>query len=107
MSIGYELQRVGEEERAKVVLSEALVQADAAIFQGCTLPLVFHVRCAVGHDLEIDTDESLQYCSKAIEQNQLRIDQGVENEQIKAENTYNAAALILNKMDRKDEAIQM
>jgi len=68
---------------------------------------VFHVRCAIGHDVGVEGEESLKYCEKAIDLNDERVAKGQTNEQIKAENTYNAAALILNKMDRKEDAIGM
>jgi len=61
LTVAFELQKEGRWEEAKVMLGEALIQSDNAIAQGCTLPLAFHVRCQVGHELELG-EESLWYC---------------------------------------------
>ena len=106
LTIAFDLQKEGRWEDAKVRLGEVLIQADAALQLGCTLPLAFHVRCQVGHELEMG-EESLWYCDKAIEINTEKEARGDDpNELIVVENSHNAAALIYRALGEHRAAVR-
>ncbi|GMH88991.1 hypothetical protein TL16_g11323 [Triparma laevis f. inornata] len=106
LTIAYKLQKNNQWDLAQEYLGKVLYQSDASIKQGCDLPLVFHVRCAVGHELKLGA-ESLDYCDMAIHLNeQNKANGGDPNERILIENTHNAAALVLRALSRFDEAAE-
>jgi tetratricopeptide (TPR) repeat protein len=105
LTIAFEMQKEGRWEAAKTTLTQALTSSDVAIQQGCTLPLAYHVRCQVGHELGLG-EESLWFCQRAIEINQEKIRKGdPENELIMEENTHNAQALIYRAANKMQEAV--
>lgn len=107
LNVAFDKQKRGEWDKAKLLLRESLQQADAAIEQGCHLPMVFQVRCSVGHELKLSGEESLSYCDTAIQLNEAKESRGDDpNELIKVENSHNAAALILRSLGRFDEAAE-
>ena len=100
------MQKRGKWDQAAELIQESRQQADAAIKMGCMLPMVFQVRCSAGHELKLG-EESLWYCDMAIQINdELKASGGDPNEMIKAENSHNAAALILRGLNRLEEAAE-
>ncbi|GMI06932.1 hypothetical protein TrVE_jg13055 [Triparma verrucosa] len=107
LTIAYKLQKNNQWDLAQEYFGKTLYQSDASINQGCDLPLIFHVRCAVGHELKLPGAENLEYCDIAIRLNDERKANGGDpNEFILTENTHNAAALVLRNLNRFDEAAE-
>ena len=104
LTVAFTYQREGYYDKAKGLLQETLDYSNMAIQKGSSLPMVFQVRCSVGHELNLDAKQSLSYCDRALELNEKMRNDGIVEEMISEENAHNAAALILRGAESFKEA---